>query len=68
MPDDTRLQNIEFKIAFQERLLEQLNEALTGQQKQLDALQRHLRDINRNIESQNEQFSRPDEEAPPPHY
>jgi len=68
MADDTRLQDIEYKIAFQERLLEQLNEALTGQQQQLDDLRRQIRDMNRNIESQNEQFSRPDDEAPPPHY
>jgi len=35
-----RLQEIESKIAFQGWMLEALNDALTGQQKQLDALNR----------------------------
>jgi len=66
--NDPRFQDIESKIAFQERLLEHLNEALTGQQQQLDALRRQLQKISRLMESSQEQISSPEEEVPPPHY
>ncbi|MDX8392176.1 MAG: SlyX family protein [Mariprofundaceae bacterium] len=69
MPEnDTRLQDIESKIAFQEHLLESLNEALTSQQQQLDALQQQLARIGNRLETTHDDIKRPDEETPPPHY
>ena len=64
---DARLREIETKIAFQERLLESLNDALTGQQRQLEVLQRQLRQVHRIVESR-EEFGKPEDESPPPHY
>jgi len=66
--DESRFQDIESKIAFQEHLLENLNEALTSQQKQLDGLSRQLKKITQILETSEEQISRPEEEVPPPHY
>jgi len=69
MPDnDMRFQDIEMKIAFQERLLDQLNEALTNQQQQLDAIKRKVDHIGQLMESSQDQTQRPDEDSPPPHY
>jgi len=69
MPDnDMRFQDIETKIAFQERLLDQLNEALTNQQQQLDTIRRKLDHISQLMESPQEQTQRPEEDSPPPHY
>ncbi len=66
--NDPRFQDIESKIAFQERLLEQLNEALTSQQQQLDGLREQFHEITRRLETSEEQVCRPEEEVPPPHY
>ncbi len=68
MAEDARLQDIESKIAFQERLLEALNDALTGQQKQLDTLQQHIARIANQLATPRNDIQRPDEETPPPHY
>jgi len=69
MPDNVmRFQDIETKIAFQERLLDQLNEALTSQQQQLDAIKRKVDYISQLMESPQDKAQRPDEDSPPPHY
>lgn len=64
---DARMQEIETRIAFQEHLLEHLNEALTSQQKQLDALTRQIARIASHLESP-QGIRRPEDETPPPHY
>ena len=66
--NDIRLQDIEMKIAFQERLLEQLNEALTSQQRQLDTIKHKVDHIARLMESTPDQAREPDKYSPPPHY
>jgi SlyX protein len=66
--NDSRFQDIETKIAFQERLLEHLNVALTSQQRQLDALKQQVIKISHLIECPPEQIDRPEDERPPPHY
>lgn len=66
--NESRFQDIESKIAFQEHLLENLNEALTSQQQQLDGLRSQLNKITQILETSEQQISRPEEEVPPPHY
>lgn len=69
MPDnDIRLQDIETKISYQELLLENLNEALTSQQGQIDALKRQIDSISQMLKSPQEHINRPEDEVPPPHY
>jgi len=67
--NDSRFENIETKLSFQEHLLENLNEALTSQQRQLDELKRQIMKISDMMESsQEDQADNSDQEAPPPHY
>lgn len=66
--NDARLQEIENKIAFQEHLLESLSEVLTDQQRQLEMLQRQLRQMHHLMESSREGVRHPKDEPPPPHY
>jgi len=63
-----RFEDIETKLAFQEHLLESLNEALTGQQVQIDTLRKIVKQLNQQIDMGSEQIKRPEEETPPPHY
>jgi len=65
---EDRFQDIETKIAFQEHLLEALNDALTGQQQQLDVLLEKMNHLNRQFQSSGGQISKPEDESPPPHY
>jgi len=65
---EDRFQRIETKIAFQEHLLEALNDALAGQQQQLDVLLKKFHHLSQQIESFGGQISKPEDESPPPHY
>ena len=65
--NDARMQEIETKIAYQERMIESLNEALTDQQKQLDQMRGMLARLEQRLAGGDE-IRRPDEEVPPPHY
>ena len=64
---DSRLEHLETTQAFQEKGLEELHQALAGQQRQIDALERQvefLLDRIRFLEA-----SAPGEKDPlPPHY
>jgi SlyX protein len=66
--NDARLLEIESKIAFQEHLLESLNEALTDQQRQIEALRRQLKQMHHLMESSRDGERHPKDEPPPPHY
>jgi len=70
MPNnDSRFEDIETKLSFQEHLLENLNDALTSQQRQLDELKRQITKIGDMMESsQEDQTDNSHQEAPPPHY
>ncbi len=45
MTAEKRIARLEETVFFQERLLQDLNAALTGQQRQLDAMERILEDL-----------------------
>ena len=49
MTTEERIARLEELAYFQETLLSQLNDALTGQQKQLDALEKRLEDLESNV-------------------
>ena len=49
MTAEEQIARLEELAYFQEKLLTQLNEALIGQQKQLDALEKRLADMEENI-------------------
>jgi SlyX protein len=64
---EKRFEDLEVKVAFQEELIQQLDEALISQQQQITELQSQLKILEgefRTLESQ-----MPDApEPPPPHY
>ncbi len=61
------LQSLESRIAFQEDLLQKLDDALSGQQHQLLEMQRHIELLTQQIKILMQEI--PDTpESPPPHY
>ncbi len=64
---DERLTELEMQLAFQERLIQELNDALARQQERLDALERRLLALSHRTDD-GDLIRRPEEEVPPPHY
>ncbi len=65
---ESRLTEIETKLAFAEDLLETLNQAVIRQQRQIDSLQEQLRLLHQQVrDSQADEPTTPREEIPP-HY
>lgn len=61
------IQSLETRIAFQEDLLQKLDDALSGQQHQLLEMQRHIELLTQQIKVLMQEI--PDTpESPPPHY
>ena len=67
---DTRLDRLEETLFFQERLLENLNSALTEQQRQLDAAQKDLAALRDKVLELSQMAGEGGGTAnvPPPHY
>ena len=63
---EERLMNIEIALATQERVLEDLNQIVIAQGKQLDLLQKQNKIMLERLE--NETVKPQSEETPPPHY
>lgn len=66
--DDSRLTDLEVKVAFQDDLLDALNLTVTRQQQQIDLLQEQIRVLYQQLRS-----NQPGNDAPagheiPPHY
>lgn len=70
MTQDARIDDLETRLAWQDDLLDSLNETVAAQQKRIAELERHLellgsryRDLRETLEHLD-----PPEDAPPPHY
>ena len=63
---EERLINIEIALATQERILDDLNQIVISQGKQLDMLQKQNKILLERLE--NETVKPQSEETPPPHY
>jgi len=64
-----RIIELETKSSYQEHLIQELNEVVISQQKQIDALQASVQRMSDYLKNnQGSQLARPDEEVPPPHY
>lgn len=64
-----QVSNLEIKLAFQDDLLETLNQIVIGQQKQLGLLQQQVQLLYQQVKSlQPSNIADLAEEAPPPHY
>ena len=65
--NESRIEEIETKAAFQEDLLQKLDDALASQQKQILDLKGQIKALNEQVRSL-EAGLPPVEDAPPPHY
>lgn len=64
-----RMIELETKSSYQEHLIQELNEVIISQQKQLDTLESSIQRVSNYLKNnQDLQLARPDEEVPPPHY
>lgn len=59
---------LEEQAYFQERLLSQLNDALTGQQKQLDLLEKRVEQMENSLNAVLEALRDAPQNTLPPHY
>ena len=66
---EDRIAELEMKIAFQEQLLDELNQALVQQQFDMDKIQLQLRYLAGKLKDmQPSHIASQAEETPPPHY
>ena len=65
---EDRIIHLETKSAYQEHLIQELNEVLITQQDQIDALTKSLHQLRDYMQNNEGQPSVPEQEAPPPHY
>lgn len=64
-----QIAELESRVAFQDNTIEELNDVVTRQQRQIDQLEKNLhilKDQIKNLASSN--IASEDEETPPPHY
>ena len=66
---ESRVIELESKLAFQEHMINELNDIITDQQKQIDQLREEQRVFNQRLQSIAESSDVSNEkEPPPPHY
>ena len=63
---DTRLEELEIRLAHQERVLAELNDIVTAQWKKIDALENQNRSLREDFQNLDVGSRVP--EPPPPHY
>jgi len=64
-----RIIELETKSSYQEHLIQELNDVVISQQKQIDSLQASMQRVSDYLKNnQGSQLARPEEEVPPPHY
>ncbi len=66
--NDDRIIELEIKIAYQEDLLQALNEIVGQQQQQIDRLESTCRMLNERIKSLSTEGGGENSEEAPPHY
>jgi len=65
---DEKIINLETKSAYQEHLIQELNEVVIGQQHQIDNLEKSLAQFKSILQQNAEHQPGAEQEAPPPHY
>lgn len=63
-----RLTKLESQLAFQENIIGELNEVVTGQQKQIDSLSQELQLLREELRRGRENDERDPRLEKPPHY
>ncbi len=68
-PVDARIEALEVRVAYQDKVIEDLNQTVIAQWKQIDSLKRQLAEVlNRVQEAQDNAGGPTAPEPPPPHY
>lgn len=65
---ENRIIDLETKSAYQEHLIQELNDVIVRQQRQIDALEKSLYQLKEYVRNQEQPHTPPEQEAPPPHY
>ncbi len=65
-PDDARLLKLEEKVAYQDKLIAELNDVVVSLRRETDALSARFANVERTIRSELGARDMPNE--PPPHY
>lgn len=70
MSDDinVRLEALEIRVAYQDQVIEDLNQTVIDQWKKLDALRRQLNELLDRVQEVEDTASPRAPEPPPPHY
>jgi len=63
-----RIITLETKSAYQEHLIQELNEVIISQQQQIDMLEKNFARLKDDMRNNEPQQSTAENEAPPPHY
>lgn len=67
-PQSARIDSLEMRIAYQDETIETLNQALTSQWEQIDALKREIARLNERVVTIENNPGAPVSNEPPPHY
>lgn len=63
------IEELQMKVAFQENTIEELNQAIIAQQKQIDNLMFKMNHVTNKLkEISTSNLADPQDETPPPHY
>ncbi|MFE1600329.1 SlyX family protein [Methylobacterium sp. ID0610] len=65
---DTRLTDLEIRLAHQERTIDDLSRTVAEQWARVDLLTRQVAALNERLREMAERPTAPGEEPPPPHY
>lgn len=63
-----RIDSLEIRVAYQDRIIEDLNGAVTEQWKQIDAVTRRIAHLVERVEAAETRAATGAPEPPPPHY
>lgn len=66
--NDKNIIEIETKLAFQEDLVQSLNQVITDQQTRISQLERQMANLENQLRSLADQWHEQQQDPPPPHY
>jgi len=65
----SRIEALEVRVAYQDKVIDELNQAVIDQWKKIDALRRHLAEVLDRVQEVEDSAGSPTApEPPPPHY
>ncbi len=66
---EKRMIELETKVSYQDHMIQELNDVVIRQQKQIDALEAEMKRTREHLKGNSGSgLARPEEESPPPHY